>query len=187
MVTTDFINSVKRFEGFSAKPYRDPGGTMTIGYGRTENIHPNEVTTPENETKWLFNKLTIIYNRVSAYCEVYNLTNNQLLALTDFTFNLGFGNLKKLTAHNTRTIEEIADHIPLYNKCAGKELSGLTTRRSWELNLFTTWKNEKSNEQQLQQLINIFLSEHESKTRIKEDGIIGRRTVDALHEVFSLI
>lgn len=187
MIFDELVEKVKEFEGFSSKAYKDPGGTLTIGYGRITDVNIGEITTPEYETEWLFSKLTEIYNRVSAYCEGYNLTNNQLLALTDFTFNLGFGNLKKLTANNTRTIEDIAEHIPLYNKCAGKELRGLTTRRRWELNLFTTWKNEKSNEQQLQQLINLFLTEHGSETRIKEDGIIGRKTVNALHEVFSLI
>lgn len=187
MVTTDFVNTVKKFEGFSPLPYRDVGGTLTIGYGRTENVHKNELTTTERESEWLVSKLNSIYMRVSIYCECYDLSDNQLLALTDFTFNLGFGNLRNLTARNMRNIDEIAEHIRLYNKCSGIVLPGLTVRRNWEYSLFTSNKKEKSDEQKIQECINIFLEKHGSKTRIKEDGIIGKKTISALHEVFSLL
>lgn len=187
MITTDFVNKVKEFEGFSATVYHDAGGTLTIGYGRTKNVHKKEITTKEHETEWLISKLDNIYRCVSNYCKCYDLTDNQLLALTDFTFNLGIGNLKKLTANNTRTIEEIAEHIPLYNKCGVKTLSGLIKRRNWEHNLFVSNKNEKTDEQKIQECINTFLEKHGSSTRIKEDGIIGKKTMDALQEVFSLL
>jgi len=66
-----------------------------------------------------------------------NLNENQLSALVSFTYNAGYGNLKRLTANGTRTKEEIATHITAYTK-SGSEVNrnGLQKRRNAEKEMF---------------------------------------------------
>ncbi|MCD8189689.1 MAG: peptidoglycan-binding protein, partial [Clostridiales bacterium] len=65
-----------------------------------------------------------------------SMNENQLSALTSFAFNCGQNNLKTLCAD--RTLAEIGEAILLYNKAGGKVLSGLTTRRKAERELYLT-------------------------------------------------
>lgn len=135
----DFIDKVKEFEGFTCTSYYCPAGVLTIGYGRTENVKPNECTTKEKETEWLSSYLEDLYNKV-CYLEkryLYSWSHSQKLALTDFMFNLGVGNVKQLLKNGKRTDVQIAATIPLYNHANGKVLEGLTRRRKWEYELFT--------------------------------------------------
>jgi hypothetical protein len=63
------------------------------------------------------------------------LNQNQFDALVSFCYNCGPGNLKELCAG--RTIDEIPDYLPLYNKGGGNVLPGLVRRRAAEVDLFT--------------------------------------------------
>ena len=73
---------------------------------------------------------------VLEHCSYLNLTQAQADALIDFTYNCGIGNLNKLTANGTRSIEEIAEHITAYTK-SGSEANknGLKKRREEEKKL----------------------------------------------------
>ena len=84
----------------------------------------------------------------------YSLSTEQILALTDFTYNLGIKNLNQLTDNGKRDISIIAEKILLYNKCNGKELKGLTKRRQWEYDLFLYGTKQLTNAEKLQILIN---------------------------------
>ena len=75
------------------------------------------------------------------------LTQNQFDALVSFAFNCGTANLKKLVAK--RTLNEIADAIPKYNKAGGKVLKGLTKRREEERKLFLNGYVETVNNPEL--------------------------------------
>ena len=66
----------------------------------------------------------------------YDWNENQVDALTSFTYNLGAGNLRKLTENGTRGDEEIADMLPEYKYAGGKISDGLIKRRAAELKLF---------------------------------------------------
>ena len=68
----------------------------------------------------------------------YKLNQNQFDALVSFTYNCGNGNLKKLTNNGNRSLTEISNALPQYNKAAGKVLAGLTRRRKAEQKLFNT-------------------------------------------------
>lgn len=139
----DFVEKVKEFEGFRKIAYRCPAGVLTIGYGRTENVKKNEITTIEKETKWLENRLKTDMEYVKAKMKKYNLSDNEIYALTDFVFNLGRRRLDTLTVNYTRTKEEIRQAILLYNKSKGKVLQGLVKRREWEHSLFAEERNGK--------------------------------------------
>lgn len=139
----DFVEKVKEFEGFCKVSYYCPAGVLTIGYGRTENVKKNEVTTIAKETKWLENRLKTDMEYVKTKMKKYNLSDNEIYALTDFVFNLGSRRLGTLTANYTRTKEEIRQAILLYNKANGKVLQGLVKRREWEYSLFAEERNGK--------------------------------------------
>lgn len=139
----DFVEKVKEFEGFRKTAYRCPAGVLTIGYGRTENVKPNEVTNVSRETIWLENRLKTDMEYVKAKMKKYNLSDNEIYALTDFAFNLGKRRLDTLTVNYTRTKEEIKQAILLYNKANGIVLKGLVKRREWEYSLFSDERNGK--------------------------------------------
>ena len=139
----ELVEKVKEFEGFRKTAYRCPAGVLTIGYGRTENVKPNEVTNVSRETLWLEKKLKNIMNNVTVKMDRYELSREELYAITDFCYNLGLGGLDKLTLNYTRTKEEIKQAILLYNKANGKVLSGLVKRREWEYSLFSDERQGK--------------------------------------------
>ena len=139
----ELVEKVKEFEGFRKTAYRCPAGELTIGYGRTENVKPNEITNVSRETKWLESRLKTDMKYVKDKMTKYNLSDNEIYALTDFVFNLGKRRLDTLTVGYTRTKEEIRQAILLYNKANGKVLQGLVKRRKWEYSLFSEERNGK--------------------------------------------
>lgn len=190
MTLNDLILKIKLFEGFSCRVYFDCGNTPTIGYGRTNIKSMDETTTKENEDLWLYKKVNNIYEQVKFKMVEkwrYNVNENQLLALTDFTYNLGIGNLNKLTANGQRDISSIAEKILLYNKCNGKELNGLTKRRQWEHDLFVSGTKQLTKAEKLQILINEKYKQFEVDKQIKVDGIVGNETISACIDIFNLL
>jgi GH24 family phage-related lysozyme (muramidase) len=85
---------VKEFEGFpnGGRPYRDPVGIWTRGYGRIEGIGPNSPRISEpaasRELLQLLNsdKYAGVVNRLEL-----NLNQNQFDALVSFVYNCGGG------------------------------------------------------------------------------------------------
>ena len=190
MTFNDLLLKIKLFEGFSTKVYIDAGGTPTIGYGRTDIKSMDETTTKEKEDLWLYKKVYSVYENVEKKMFNWgykNLTKDQLLALTDFTYNLGIINLNCLTANGKRGISTIAEKILLYNKCNGKELSGLTKRRQWEHDLFVSGTKHLTNAEKLQILINEKYKQFEVDKQIKVDGIVGKETISACIDIFNLL
>lgn len=202
MTIQELIEQIKTFEGFRALAYDDlqPNivlkystqlkGTLTIGYGRTENVYIGEVTTKEKEDKWLEEKVSAIYENVRQKMlrwGYYFLSTDQMLALTDFTYNLGIKNLNNLTDNGKRTISTISEKILLYNKCNGKVLNGLIKRRKWEHDLLTSGPKYLTNAEKLQILINEKYKQFEVDKQIEVDGIIGNETTQACIDIFNLL
>ena len=66
----------------------------------------------------------------------YSLSENQVAALTSFTYNLGKGALSQVTADGTRDLNTVGEKMKLYNKAGGQYLQGLQNRRNSEYALF---------------------------------------------------
>ena len=139
----ELVEKVKEFEGFRNTAYRCPSGVLTIGYGRTENVKQNDTTNVSHETFWLKSRLQSDMEYVKSKMTKYNLSDNEVYALTDFIFYLGRKWHDTLTANYTRTKEEIRQAILLYNKANGKVLPGLVKRREWEYSLFSDERQGK--------------------------------------------
>lgn len=129
------IELIKQFEGCKLIVYLDPVGIPTVGYGHTKGL------TKAMVGKWISQAEADIFLRQDLATSEqavskmqHNFNQNQFDALVSFTFNCGAGNLKKLCGG--RTITQIGNSLPLYNKAGGKVLAGLTRRRNAEKQLY---------------------------------------------------
>jgi lysozyme len=132
---------VEPFEGFSAEPYRDPGGVWSIGYGSTIDAWGNPVTadTPAisqaDALALVERDLAAAQNVVSAAVFV-PLDANQQAALIDFIYNVGAGNFYRSTL--LALIEQgAAAQFVRWDYAAGVVLPGLLRRREAEAALFS--------------------------------------------------
>lgn len=142
MYSEKCIKLVKSFEGCVLTAYRCAAGVYTIGYGHTKDVRKGNKITQDKADALLLEDLNNAYTKVKKYEGKYTWTQNQVDALTSFTFNVG--NIDGLTKNGTRTNSEIADAILLYNKAGGKTLAGLCQRRQEERNLFVDGINIKT-------------------------------------------
>ena len=138
---------IKKFEGYSDRPYKCPAGISTIGYGNT--YYPNGVKvkiTDKQITREYANEI-LAHTADEFAADVLklvktNITVNQLNALTSFAYNVGVANLQKSTLLKLVNINPndamIAKEFLKWNKAAGKELKGLTNRRIAESALYFT-------------------------------------------------
>lgn len=132
------VSLIKSFEGCRLKSYKCPAGVWTIGYGHTAGIKKGDIITQEQADEYLRNDLVTYENAVMKYNNIYDFNQNQFDALVSFTYNCGAGNLKNLTQSGKRTLAQISERIPLYNKAGGVVLRGLQRRRAAEKELFDT-------------------------------------------------
>lgn len=141
------------FEGFSAVPYQDQGGTWTIGYGFTYLPNGSKVTqdTPEMEEATAYAILQGMVNKtlnsVRTCCEDIALSDNETEALTSITYNEGtaaiFGNQTHTPSHlylylKTGNAADAAKQFGAWIYAGGKPSNGLRNRRAIEAKLFLT-------------------------------------------------
>lgn len=139
------IELIKMFEGCVLYAYQCPAKVWTIGYGHTGKVNGKsikkglKITRAEAE-KLLIEDLAKFEKQVAKYDKKYNWTQSEFDALVSFAFNIG--NINQLTAYGTRSKTTISTKMLLYNKSAGKVLTGLIRRREAERELFLR-RNEK--------------------------------------------
>lgn len=133
---SNLVEFVMEYEKFSSTAY-DDFKQISIGYG-TKASSKNQTITETEAKKLLEKDLNAARKTVLKLKETagYDWNENQVDALTSFTYNLGAGNLRKLTDNGTRGDEEIADMLPEYKYAGGKVRDGLIKRREAELKLF---------------------------------------------------
>lgn len=139
----ELVDGIKHFEGFYADTYTCCGGVKTIGWGHTGKYVRSGHISKEKAHNILLEDLRKYESKVLSIVEV-PLSQNQLAALTSFTFNCGEGALKTLVTGkdrlNSGNYESINRILPLYRKAGGKIRKGLVRRRAWELEL---WNQEE--------------------------------------------
>lgn len=130
------LQLLKLFEGCRLTAYWDVNG-YSIGYGH----HAKDITkgmTIDQKAADEFLKKDVARFEKAVNALKYDFNQNQFDALVDFAYNCGAGNLLKLTANNTRSIQQISYKIPAYCKAGGVRLMGLVRRRNAEQELFNT-------------------------------------------------
>jgi len=125
--------------------YQDSGGVWTIGYGSIYNFDQNrpvqqgdtiDAATAEN---WLEQEAQAKLSYVQSLITV-PVTNNQLVALGSFTYNVGdtaFKNSTLLRELNAgEDINTVANQFDRWIYAGGKIVNGLKNRRAAEKALF---------------------------------------------------
>ena len=139
---------IKKHEGLRLHPYLCPSGVPTIGYGNTryENGKRVKLTdtaiTEERASELLSHFVLKFENAVKEMFETVLLSENQIMALTSFSYNVGTSALKnstlrKVILKDPCNYPEIIKQFSRWNKGGGKVLAGLTKRRKEESELYT--------------------------------------------------
>lgn len=138
------LELIKKFEGFSGKPYLCPAKIPTIGWGNTYYENGTKVNLSDTEIsrdradallEYVANEFA---SKVSKIVKV-ELTQNQFDALVSFAYNLGVGNLSSSTLLkkvNAGDMIGASEEFGKWVKAGGKTLAGLVTRRAAEKDLF---------------------------------------------------
>ena len=144
-VSSKGLDIIKKYEGFSSKPYLCPSKVITIGYGSTYYEDGSKVKltdspiTQERATELLEALLVSFERAVDSYC-TDNLNQNQFDALVSFAYNCGVGNLKSSTLLRKVNVNPnnptIKDEFLKWTKGGGRTLSGLVRRRTEEAQLY---------------------------------------------------
>lgn len=136
---------ITRYEGFEPKPYKDPVGIWTIGYGFTSlKNSPITVNTPlmsqEEALIELKARLLLLNQQLNVIC-FEPLTDHQRAALLSFTYNIGIGAFQGSTLLkylNDGAYGAAASEFLLWTHSKGITLPGLVKRREAELTCFKT-------------------------------------------------
>ena len=144
------VRFIMEFEGFpnGGRPYRDPVGVWTIGYGHIEGVGPDtpRLTRAQAE-KLLRHDLATRYEPPLERAVPVELRDRQgeYDALASFVFNLGVGAVASAPGFETlqraiakRNPQSVADAFLLYDKAGGRVLPGLARRRKAERQLYLT-------------------------------------------------
>lgn len=101
VITSSFMLSVAKFEGFRSKPYRCPSGVLTVGYGHTgADVHIDTRFTLAYAADVLYSDLLFALYSLEHTYDMTLWTIGLKQAMVDFVFNCGIGTLKKSSLHN---------------------------------------------------------------------------------------
>lgn len=148
MVPDLLVEIAKEFEGFHrqakindrimAVPYLCPANYWTIGYGHLCAASHAPITVEEG-AEYLEHDLRSSVRAAVRLCPILLLEPpGRLVAIADFTFNLGAGRLAASTLRrrvNTGDWEEAATEIRRWVWGGGRKLPGLIRRRAVEAEL----------------------------------------------------
>jgi lysozyme len=132
------LEFIKHWEGCRLKAYTDQGGRVTIGWGHTGGVQLGNEWSQEQADEQLSTDLGGVLEKVRSLVRVPT-TDNQLAALTSFSYNLGPLNLARsglLRYLNLRKYANAAEQFLLWNHIGMYVSPGLTARREAERALF---------------------------------------------------
>lgn len=141
------LDLIKKFEGFSAKPYLCPAGVPTIGYGATYYTNGTKVTMSDEpiSEEWaeqLLSHIVHTYEKGVTSLVIPKITQNQFDALVSFAYNVGVTNFRKSTLlrliNKNPDNPEIANQFMRWVRGGGKVINGLIKRRQIESKLYFT-------------------------------------------------
>jgi len=144
VVSDKLFNVISKFEGFIAVPVWDYM-QYSVGYGSGYNwdakrpVQKTDIIDKETAKRWLLLEAQDKYDFVMQNVRV-PVTDNQLLALASFTYNVGenaFAGSTLLKLLNNGTNKEIvAQQFDRWVNAGGKVNKGLEGRRKAEKQLF---------------------------------------------------
>lgn len=152
MLTDSFkakiFNLISGFEGYASNAYHDsidPTGVYTIGFGSIYNwdanrsVQQGDVINKDIAVRWFFIEANQKVSAVQQMVKV-SISNNQLLALSSFAYNLGTGALQGSTMlkllNQNASKQTVANEFDKWVYSNGKKVPGLVKRRAQEKSLF---------------------------------------------------
>jgi lysozyme len=121
-------------EGFHQEVYIDPVGLPTVCVGRMDrSLKLGQKFSVEDCMKMFAEDYKKHQKQLESVVRVPFKSDWQKEALTDFTFNVGIGNVRSSTLIrllNQGRHEEACRQLTRWNKAGGRELRGLTIRRA---------------------------------------------------------
>lgn len=136
------IDLIKKYEGFRPQSYQDSVGVWTIGYGTTringEPVKAGMTITEDQAIQYVQLEVNKLWSQIEQVVKV-PINDNQMNALVDFAYNLGFNALKTSTLMryiNQSKFEQAASEFGKWVYAGGKVLPGLVKRREAEKQLF---------------------------------------------------
>lgn len=146
------IDFIKKWEGFRAKPYNDPVGHCTVGYGtllHRGNCDGRSEETPysggvsEAEASRLLSQEVARAQKTVSECVTVTLNQNQTDSLVSFVYNLGGDRLRQSTLLkllNQGNYSAVPGEFRKWTKARQQgvlvDLPGLVKRRQAEADLF---------------------------------------------------
>ncbi len=138
---------LKQAEGFRGETYLDATGYPTIGYGHRlvhPECYPQGITVAQAQVilEWDVHEAEQAVKRLVKV----PLTQGQLDALVDFTFNLGSGQLAAsalLQDLNAGRYDAAAQQLLRWDHAGKEVVAGLQARRKAE---FQLWQGQDANE-----------------------------------------
>ena len=115
-------------------PYMCPARVLTVGIGSTGKVENRRYADEEIAEMWVTD-LRAAEKCVNQYANGQRMNDNQLSAITSFTFNVGCGALQKSTLARYAKRErwgEMCAQLKRWTYGGGKELPGLVKRRGDE-------------------------------------------------------
>ena len=128
---------IKNFESCKLTAYKADKSEKyyTIGWGHYGgDVKKDMKITKETANKLFENDIKYFESCVNSSVKV-KITQSMFNALVSFTYNVGFGNLKKsslLKYVNKKQFRKASNEFKKWNKCGGKVLKGLVKRRILE-------------------------------------------------------
>lgn len=136
----DGLNIIKDFEGCRLHSYQDGNDILTIGFGHTRDVQPNQWITQEQADILLGEDIDDTETQINKLLHK-DLNDNQYSAIVSFTFNIGCGNLAHSTALsciNAGLFGQVPAALAMWNKVDGVVSNGLVRRRGAECILWNT-------------------------------------------------
>lgn len=124
---------IRRFEGCRLMPYWCPAGVLTCGWGSTgPDVYPGVAWTQEYADERMEQDALRFAKGTLILCPALG---DRLPAIADFSYNLGFGNLRASTLRkklNAGDYERAKSELRRWVRGGGRILPGLVLRRETE-------------------------------------------------------
>ncbi|MBW6409284.1 lysozyme [Clostridium weizhouense] len=145
LVSDACINFIKSWEGFSATPYYDTVGVLTLGYGMTGDEIKGLSNITESQASEMLREL--VNNKYAKAIKKdldskgITLTQNEFDALVSFAYNCGIAGLLSSTLYKNvvdgiRNRNILISNFQAWSNGGGRRIEGLYRRRTKEANMF---------------------------------------------------
>mgnify|MGYP002479003025 FL=1 len=141
IIISQASNLIMSNEGCVLKSYKDTRGIWTIGYGTTfidnKPVTSGMTITQNDAANYLEEYVSVLYDTIST--KLPNLTDNQMIAVLDFSYNVGLNAFLNSTMYKYLSggkISQASGQFLLWVYSNGKKLSGLVRRRTEEKQIF---------------------------------------------------